>query len=671
MRRFQRYLRIEFRSLWRIWIPLLFLTATGPLFVIASLLLEKEFIDEALVARDRDRLITILVLFAIVFITSTASVVGQSLLRSMLIERLSLRLRRDVFRQSQRLSIAFSRREHSGNTVALFSNDVPNVATLYSLTTIESLRYVVGITAGIIAMISLSWQLALIAGILPLIVTSLVLRVTRPLRPAARQAQEKSAEITQRLQENLSGLREVSAFGQSNAQEQRFTTTLGELQRLRMRLARIDAALTTGQQLFTIVVTMIMFGFGGLLVINGSMTIGSVVAMRSLFRTVFQPIQQFGGIATSVQKALASADRVYDYLQREPQIQESETASTPKHVAGEVTFDHVHFGYTTDTDVLHDVSFTAHPGQVVALVGPSGAGKTTITSLLARFYDPTEGRVLLDGTDLREVSLAGLRDHIGVVFQDTFLFADTVRQNIALGRENASNNEIVAAAIAANAWEFIDTFPNGLDTMVGERGAFLSEGQKQRIAIARALLRDPKILILDEPTSALDARSEHLLQAALDNLMQGRTTFVIAHRLATVRRADCILVLDGGRIVEQGTHDELLARNGLYRELFDLQFNADDTAEVHDLPASQRASQDHMLTQEPSCVVVQEMVTDEYPGQIMILRNGTVVDAGTHDELLARNGAYRELVERHLGSAGGVSVVRQEPEPSPVALVGH
>jgi ABC-type multidrug transport system fused ATPase/permease subunit len=233
----------------------------------------------------------------------------------------------------------------------------------------------------------------------------------------------------------------------------------------------------------------------------------------------------------------------------------------------------VSFGYTPDRPVLKEISCAARPGEMVALVGPSGAGKTTLVGLIARFYDPDQGRVLLDGTDLRVLTTQSVRRHIGIVFQDPFLFAASVRENIAFGREGASESEIVAAARAANAWEFIERLPAGLATHVGQRGVHLSEGQKQRLAIARALLRDPRVLILDEPTSALDARSEHLLQEALETLMHGRTTFVIAHRLATVRRAERILVLDNGQVLEEGTHEELLERDGLYRELYALQFD--------------------------------------------------------------------------------------------------
>jgi ABC-type multidrug transport system fused ATPase/permease subunit len=339
-----------------------------------------------------------------------------------------------------------------------------------------------------------------------------------------------------------------------------------------MRVAAIETMIGTGQSVFSLSVTLVIVGYGAYLVMQDLTTLGTVIAMRSLFGQVFSPTGQLFGMIGGIHRALASAERVYAFLDERPRVQENARARELQDARGTVSFEQVNFSYLNGPPVLRDVSLAAQPGEIVALVGPSGAGKSTLVSLVARFYDPDAGRVLLDGVDVRDLLLASLRRQIGMVFQDSFLFASTIRENIAFGREGASEVEIVAAARAAHAWEFIERLPEGLDTLVGERGVKLSAGQKQRLAIARALLRDPRILILDEPTSALDARSESLLQSALDNLMRGRTTFVIAHRLATVQRADKILVLDGGRIVEHGTHVELLARRGLYRELFELQF---------------------------------------------------------------------------------------------------
>jgi ABC-type multidrug transport system fused ATPase/permease subunit len=378
--------------------------------------------------------------------------------------------------------------------------------------------------------------------------------------------------VNERLQENLSGLREVIAYGQGPRERRRFGLTLRELLGLRMRLAYIDTTISSGQSVFALTVAVVILGYGGYLVIQGDATLGTLIAMQSLFGYVFQPAGQFVGLFSSAQKAMASADRVHAFLDQRPPVQERPDARSVPDTVGAVSFEHVGFNYRPGEPVLRDISLAVHPGEMVAIVGPSGAGKSTLVSMIPRFYDPSSGRILLDGMDLRDLSLAELRRHIGIVFQDTFLFSASIGENIAFGSDGATDDEIIAAARRANAWEFISALPAGLGAPVGERGAQLSEGQRQRLAIARALLRDPRILILDEPTSALDARSEALLQSALDNLTQGRTTFVIAHRLATVQRADRIVVLDGGRIVECGTHAELMQQRGLYRELFDLQF---------------------------------------------------------------------------------------------------
>jgi ABC-type multidrug transport system fused ATPase/permease subunit len=560
------------RVLWRVWWPRLVLAVLLPPLAIAVPLVEKYLIDEVVLAKRLELLPWALALYGGLWLLTTLVQLVGTPLRAYLGERLTMLLRQRLFAHCQLLSIAFSQREHSGRTMSLLLNDVPVVTGLFSATLLGGVASLVTLAFGILAMFSLNWQLAVATGVLPPLVAAVAAVVTRPLRPAARRAQEKLAELSEQLHENLVGLREVVAFGRGSEQGQRLAHTMGELLRLRMRVTMIDTTLGAGQNFFSLAVTLVIIGYGGYLIIQDQTTFGTVIAMRTLFSYVFQPAGQLAGLVSSTQKALASVDRVYGFLDQTPQVQERLDARTLDAVAGAVTFDRVSFAYSADRAVLQDVSFASQPGEVVALVGPSGAGKSTLMSLLTRFYDPTVGRVLLDGVDLRDLRLEWLRSQIGIVFQDTFLFASTIGENIGFGRAGASEREIVAAARAANAWEFIEHLPDGLGTSVGERGVQLSEGQKQRLAIARALLRDPRILILDEPTSALDARSEHLLQTALENLMRGRTTFVVAHRLATVQRADRILVVDDGRIVEQGTHAELLQHHGLYRELFELQF---------------------------------------------------------------------------------------------------
>jgi ABC-type multidrug transport system fused ATPase/permease subunit len=481
------------RELRRTWWSLVLLSALLTPAGLITPLVERYLIDDVVLARRLEWLPRTIALYGGLWLLAVGGGIVSMALRTYVTEQIALRLRQRLFMHCGALSLAFSHRQHSGRTMALFVNDVPNVAGFFGATALDGLISLLSLTLGLAIMSGLNWQLTVVAGIVPLLAAGVAAVVTRPLRAASRRAQEAVAVLGERLHENLAGMREVVAFGRERSQGLQFTQTLRELLRARMRVTWIELGLNTGQSVLTLAITLTILGYGG---------------------------------------------------------------------------------YQPDQPVLHEVSFTAQPGELVALVGPSGAGKSTLTSLIARFYDPAAGRVLLDGVDVRDLTLTGLRGQIAIVFQDTFLFAETIGENIAFGREGASETAIVAAARAANAWEFIERLPDGLRTLVGERGVRLSEGQKQRLAIARALLRDPRILILDEPTSALDARAEHLLQSALDTLMRGRTTFVIAHRLATVRRADRILVLEHGRIVEQGTHSTLLERHGLYRELFDLQFGA-------------------------------------------------------------------------------------------------
>lgn len=571
MRQFVRCL-VEHSGPRRVWLPLVVLTMALPFVVLSMPLVEKQLIDSVFLQHRADRLPGIILTYAGLFLLSLIISIARSTLQTYLGERITIDLRQRLLTHSGELSLAYWHREHHGRTMALFQSDVSRLAGIFSTTIIGGLAGVIGAVTGAVIMFNLNWQLAIVTALAPPLAGGIAMVLTRPLRPMSRQVQEKAAELSERLQENLAGIREVLAFGREDSQERQFAATLQQLLRLRMRLTYMDAAFQTGQSVFSLAVFLAILGYGGYLVLAGLTTLGTLIAMQSLFNQTFMTAKQLFGLVRDAQVSMASVDRVYAFLDEKPQVQERPAARPPVDVAGAVTYDGVTFNYQPGRPVLHDVSFSVDPGEVVALVGPSGAGKSTLASLLTRFYDPTGGRILLDGTDLRDLTLHGLRRQIAIVFQDTFLFATTIRENIAFGREGATEDQLVEAARAANAWEFIERFPEQLDTLVGQRGVQLSEGQRQRLAIARALLRDPRILILDEPTSALDARSEHLLQSALQNLMRGRTTFVIAHRLATVQRADQILVLDGGQIVERGTHAELLRNAGLYRELHELQF---------------------------------------------------------------------------------------------------
>jgi ABC-type multidrug transport system fused ATPase/permease subunit len=558
--------------LWPLWLGLVGLSAGLPVAGLLLPLVQKRLIDEVLLPGRFDGLFPTVGLYAVVWLAAMVAQVAGNFLRTYTGERVAVELRRKLFEHCEWLAVAFARQKHSGRTMALFTSDVPNVADLYSLVLVTGIGSIVTVALAAYILFSLSPELAVAAGLAPPAVGLAALLVTRPLRPAYRRVQEKVAEVTERLHEALAGLREVVAFGQQEPQAARFNRSLQELLRLRLGVALISSGLSAGQSVFSLAVTLLILGYGGYLVIEGRTTLGTLVAAQSLFSLVFTPASQLVSLFSGAQRALASAERVYAFLDQKPRVVEAPDAFRPAGLArGEIRFENVSFEYEGGRAALEDISFTVRPGGLVALVGPSGAGKTTLISLILRFYDPTSGRILLDGVDLRRLPLGWLRRQVGIVFQDTFLFTGTVRENIAFGSEDVGEADVIAAAQAANAWEFIERLPRGLDTPVGPRGAQLSEGERQRIAIARAFLRNPPILVLDEPTSSLDSRSDYLIRSALVNLTRGRTTLVIAHRLATVRQADRILVLDRGRLVEAGTHAELMARRGLYYELHRLQ----------------------------------------------------------------------------------------------------
>jgi ABC-type multidrug transport system fused ATPase/permease subunit len=553
-------------------LPLLVIAVVYGPIQLALPLVERYLIDNVLLARKMSLLVPALLTYGGLWSLLELLFASMNILNTYLSERIAVFLRQLVFDHCQRLSFTYINRDHSSRPVALFSNDVPQVAGLFNGTVVTSVVSLTTLLVGVIIVARINWQFGLVVLIIVPLAGVVLLGVTRPLKGESRHVQDKAERLTLHLQELLSGLREVAAFGQESAQRNRFSRVLGDSLRLRMRLAFLDSAIGCGKGSLGMVISVVIIGIGGYFVVRGQATLGTVVAMRSLYSVMYGPAINIFGVITTYQKAQASIDRINEFLREVPQVLERSTALTPKRVSGVIVFEGVRFSYAPEREVLREISFVAARGETVALVGPSGAGKTTITNLIGRFYDPTGGRITLDGIDLRDLSFKTLRDNISMVFQNTFLFDVSVRDNIAFGRPDATAEEIVAAARAANAWEFIEQLPEGLDTRVGERGVRLSDGQKQRLSISRALLRDAPILILDEPTSALDARSEQLLQSALGNAMRDRTTLVIAHRLATVLRADRILVVDNGRIVEQGSHSELIRARGLYQQLYEMQF---------------------------------------------------------------------------------------------------
>ncbi len=477
-------------------------------------------------------------------------------------------MRNELQRKITLLSFSFHDQSEAGDLLSRAIQDVERIRFLTGRATFRVIEgmFLMLITAGVL--IWMNPQLGLLTmAAMPLLVFQSI-RFGKSFRPLSAQIQKQLATLTTRVEQNLRGAQVVKTFAQENAEIERFeienkrwfdlSTTSARMQSLNMPLLNLIANVSSVAILWA----------GGMLVINNHLTLGELVAFTAYVGQLVAPVRSLGMVLPAITMAAASAERVFQILDSIPDVKEDPDAPDIVIRQGRVRFDHVSFSYGRHSDVLKDLSFEAQPNQVIALLGPTGSGKSTVVNLIPRFYDPTSGRIEIDGTDIHHVSINSLRGEIGMVLQETTLFAASIRENIGFGKPEASQAEIEAAARAAQAHEFILQMANGYDTEVGERGMTLSGGQKQRVAIARALLTDPRILILDDATSSVDAETEHLIQLALERVMQGRTTFVIAHRLSTVQRADLIVLLDKGRLVAQGKHEDLLITSALYHNIY-------------------------------------------------------------------------------------------------------
>jgi len=489
-------------------------------------------------------------------------------------------LRNAIHAQLASLSFSYHDRAQTGQLLSRASQDVERLRFLTGRASLRLLEGAVLLVTTSIVLLVMNPQLGFLALLtLPLLVWRAV-SFGKTVRPLSASIQDQLGVLTTRLEQNLRGARIVKAFAQEKAEIARFDAANDRWRELAWRQARVESV--QGPQLILIanIGTVLVIGFGGLLIIREQLTLGELVAFTTYMGQLANPVRMFGMIAPVVGMAIASADRVFEILDARSEVEEAPNAIPLPPVEGRVRFEEVSFSYFGKHKVLDGVSFEASPGQVIALLGTTGSGKSTIINLIPRFYDPTEGRVTVDGFDLRDVTLESLREQIGIVLQETTLFAATIRENIAFGRPDASEEEIIAAAQAAQAHAFIMAMPEGYDTPVGERGSTVSGGQKQRIAIARALLKDPRILILDDATSSVDSETEVQIQIALDRLMEGRTSFVIAQRLSTVRRADLILVMENGRIAARGRHEELLRTSGVYADIYHRQLRVAESQPV-------------------------------------------------------------------------------------------
>ncbi len=477
-------------------------------------------------------------------------------------------LRNALYRKLSALSFSYHDRAQVGQLLSRAIQDVDRIRFVTGRAFLRLAEGLVLLIGTAIVLLAMNPPLAILAlGAMPFLAHR-AMYVSRRLRPLSLAVQQQLAVLTTRLEQNLRGARIVKAFAQEEAEIARFERENTHWFQLSIAAARLQALNTPLLDLIANLGTVFIIWYGGTLVVRGNLTLGELVAFSTYLGQLYIPVRRLGLILPALAMAAAAGERVFEILDAQSEVTDAADAIPLPPVRGHVRFEHVSFSYFGRHKVLDDVSFEALPGQLVALLGPTGSGKSTIINLIPRFYDPTAGRITIDGYDLRRVTLSSLRNQVGIVLQETALFATTIRENIAFGRPDASEADIIAAAQAAQAHDFIMALPQGYDTPVGERGVTLSGGQKQRVAIARALLRDPRILILDDATASVDTETEQLIQQALARLMVGRTSFVIAQRLSTVRRADLILVLERGRIAAAGTHAELLRTSELYAEIY-------------------------------------------------------------------------------------------------------
>ena len=538
----------------------------------------RDVIDKVFQNKDSDLLNLISLGIVVIFFARGIFYYGQSYLMNYVGESIVIDVRGIVSRKLMTLSTHFFDTNKLGTIMSYVTNDVAALQGAMVANSIEIITETSVLIGSVGAMVYLDWKLTLFTFCTFPVVLFFMDFFGKKIRKSGHRIQQATADITSILQETLAATRVVKSFVREPYEIARFDQQNKANFYANMKSAKLMGTLSPVIEFIAALGVTAIIWFGGRSVIGGDITAGSLVAFLVYAINISNPIKRIARVLGSIQKALAAAERVFYIMDLTDTIPQKPDAITLPSVEGNVEFRHVSFAYNKGETILHDVSFSAKPGQAIALVGPSGAGKSTVASLLPRFYDVTEGAIFVDGHDVRDVTLASLREQVGIVPQETNLFNDTVYNNILYGRLDATRDEVIAAAKAANADEFIQQLPKGYDTQLGDRGVNISGGQRQRISIARAILKNPRILILDEATSALDTESERIVQEALDRLMVGRTSFVIAHRLSTIQNAAKIIVLDKGSIVEEGTHQQLMAKHGLYAHLHDIQFKENQTA---------------------------------------------------------------------------------------------
>ena len=532
-------------------------------------------IDQYIPNLDAGGLALIAVGYIFVAIATYAAQSTQNYLIEWLFSKMEYDLRDDIFDHIQKLSIGYFADKEPGSIVSRATNDIDKLSELISsgiITAAADLLTIVGI---VIIMFSLNWELSLVSfAVIPVMLVWMVVW-GKQVRTVYRETRKSIASVSAQMEESVSGIKEIQSFSKEDETKKEFQNVNESNRVANTEAGRVMSAFYPTVTFFTSIGQALVLWFGGIAVIQHAVTVGTLFIFMSYITRFFQPIQELSNIWTSIQSAFAAAERVFNIIDTPIDIKDSPDSEPMGPIKGEIVYDHMSFGYEKDRPVLRDIDLTIKPNTTVAFVGPTGVGKTTMINLLYRFYDPVEGRILIDGKDLKTIRVESLRTQMGIVLQDPFLFSGTIMDNIRYSRPTASNEEVVAVSKAIGAHDFIARLPEGYQTEVKERGGRLSVGQRQLVSLARALIADPRILIMDEATSSIDAYTELLIQNAMDKILQGRTTIVIAHRLSTIRNADKIIVIENGRIAEAGKHNELLKKGGLYKKLYEMQFKSE------------------------------------------------------------------------------------------------